>query len=100
MSRETALITGASSGIGLELAKLFAKDGKNLVIIARSEDKLNELAKELTDRHGIDIKVVVKDLSNLEAPKEIFDELNDLYKDISEEQISNVVNLLLKSQER
>ncbi len=76
MSRETALVTGASSGIGLELAKLFAKDNKNLVIVARSEDKLNELASELSEKHGVDVKVIVKDLSNLNAPTEIFDQLN------------------------
>lgn len=77
MSRERALITGASSGIGLELARLFAKDSKDLVIIARSEDKLNELASELNEKHGVDVKVIVKDLSNIEAPREIFDELSN-----------------------
>ena len=43
---ETVLITGASSGIGRELAKLFAKDGSNLVLVARREDRLKELADE------------------------------------------------------
>lgn len=75
MSRERALITGASSGIGLELAKIFAKNNKDLVIIARSEDKLKELANELREEHGVDVKVIVKDLSHLEAPKEILDQL-------------------------
>ena len=45
--KKTALITGASSGIGKEFAKIHAEKGGNLVIIARSEDKLNELKKEL-----------------------------------------------------
>ena len=44
-----ALVTGASSGIGYELAKLFAKDGKNLVIVARSQDRLEELRTEIDD---------------------------------------------------
>jgi len=69
-----ALVTGASYGIGLELAKLLAKDGCNLVLIARSEDVLNGVAKELRT-FGISVKVIAKDLSQSSAPQEIFDEL-------------------------
>lgn len=53
MTKQTALITGASSGIGLELAKLFAKDGYDLVLVARSEGKLNQLKGELEAQYGI-----------------------------------------------
>ena len=70
-----ALITGASSGIGLELAKLFAADKFNLVLSARNEARLNQLAAELRARHGIEIKVIAKDLSTATAPQDLFAEL-------------------------
>jgi short-subunit dehydrogenase len=70
-----ALITGASSGIGYELAKLFAHDGKNVVVVARSRDRLEDLKKELENKHGMKVKVLVKDLSKSEAPQEISSEL-------------------------
>ena len=50
MERRTALITGASGGIGLDLARLFARDGWNLVLTARTEARLGEVAEEL--RHA------------------------------------------------
>lgn len=75
MDTETVLITGASSGIGLELAKLFAADKSNLVLVARSEEKLNDLAKSLRDTHGVDARVLVADLSDASSPQAIFDEL-------------------------
>lgn len=74
MSTETALITGASSGIGLELARLFAADKSNIVLVARSEDKLESLAKELW-QEGVEIVVVPMDLANPEAPQAILSEL-------------------------
>ncbi len=70
-----ALITGASSGIGWELAKLFAADKCNLVLVARNEERLSQLAAELRARHGIEVKVIAKDLSLPTAPQELFDEL-------------------------
>lgn len=70
--RKTALITGASSGIGYELAKLFAKDGFNLVLVARNADKLNQIASELRDQFNVSIKSIPKDLSVSTAPDEIF----------------------------
>ena len=73
-----ALVTGASSGIGLELAKLFAADHFNLVLLARNESRLNALASELKSSHGINSRVLVKDLSSHSAPQEIFDALRDL----------------------
>jgi short-subunit dehydrogenase len=71
------LITGASSGIGLELAKLFAADQFNLVLVARDEARLNQLAAELRTRHGIQVKVLARDLSAPSAAQEIFEALTD-----------------------
>ncbi|HEX4844468.1 MAG TPA: SDR family NAD(P)-dependent oxidoreductase, partial [Limnobacter sp.] len=62
-----ALITGASSGIGLHLAELFAKDKTNLVLSARSTDKLQALASQLKQRHGVQVHVVASDLSQAGA---------------------------------
>jgi len=74
---KTALITGASAGIGFEFAKLFAKEKYNLVITARNEAKLNKLADELKNNHNVNVKVLPKDLSKQNAGKEIFDELKN-----------------------
>ncbi len=71
-----ALITGASSGIGLELAKLMAAHGHSLVLVARSKDKLESLSSELSSRHGIKVKVITKDLSVIASCREIYDELS------------------------
>ena len=70
----TALITGASSGIGLELAKLFAADGYDLVLVARSEKVLRQTASDLQSRHPIQVKIIAKDLSRIESCREIFEE--------------------------
>ncbi len=75
MAKETVLITGASSGLGMGLAKLFAADGSDLVLVARREDRLIELANELKAEHGIEVHVLPKDLSKKSAPKEIFSHL-------------------------
>jgi hypothetical protein len=72
---KTALITGASSGIGKEFAKIHASKGGSLVIVARSEDKLNKLKQELESKHKSQVIVIVKDLTDKNAPKEIYDEL-------------------------
>ena len=70
-----ALVTGASSGMGYEYAKLFAKDGKRIVVLARSRDKLEGLKKDLEKQHGTKVVVLVKDLSDPKAPQEVFSEL-------------------------
>ena len=66
------LITGASSGIGLEFAKLFAKNGHNLVLVARNKDKLNTLKNELKNKYDIQIYVYKKDLSQKDSAYDIF----------------------------
>jgi uncharacterized protein len=70
--KQTALITGASSGIGLDLAHLFAADGHDVVLVARSEGKLRELARELETKHNIKAQVIVADLAKPDAPQQIF----------------------------
>lgn len=75
MNNETVLVTGASSGIGLELAKCFAGDGSRLVLVARNQAALNVLAEELRRKHKIEIIVLPADLSAPDAPKQVFDQL-------------------------
>jgi hypothetical protein len=70
--REIALVTGASMGIGRELARIFAAEGRDLVLVARSEDKLRSLADELQSAHGITAHVLPADLSDPSAPSDIF----------------------------
>lgn len=72
---KTVLVTGASGGIGYELARLFARDGYNMVLVARGEDKLNRIKAQFEKHAGIQVRVIAKDLSQPSAPQEIFDEL-------------------------
>src|SRR5919206_4848064 len=72
----TALVTGASGGIGEEIARLFAADGHDLVLVARGEEKLKRLAEELGATHNVNARVLASDLSRPEAPREIFDEVS------------------------
>ncbi|MDX1991194.1 MAG: SDR family oxidoreductase [bacterium] len=72
---KTALITGASGGIGEELARVFAREKFNLVLVARSADKLLKLANELQSKHSVTVKVIAKDLTQPTAPDEVYAEL-------------------------
>ncbi|RPH95661.1 SDR family oxidoreductase [candidate division KSB1 bacterium] len=72
----TALITGASGGIGLELAKLFAQDGWNLVLVARSREKLEVHARALESAHKVSVRIIAQDLSVPGAARNIYDELS------------------------
>ena len=72
---ETVLVTGASSGIGLELARCFASDGSRLVLVARNTAALEKLAGELRRNHKVESIVLTADLSQSETPKKIFSEL-------------------------
>jgi short-subunit dehydrogenase len=72
---KTALITGASNGIGYELAKVHAEKGVNMVLVARSKNKLEELRREIEEKHKVWVYTVGKDLSEPGAAKEVYDEL-------------------------
>jgi len=75
------LITGASGGIGFELAKLFARDHHNLILVARSADRLGQVATEL-QTHGITVKTFALDLEQPVVPKFLFDQLQGQTIDI------------------
>lgn len=73
----TALITGASNGIGLELARIHASKGDNLVLVARNYNRLIELKSELESKYSISVLAVEKDLSNTNAAYELFSETTE-----------------------
>jgi short-subunit dehydrogenase len=75
--KEFALITGATAGIGYELAKLFAADHFNLVLVARDEARLKGVAVQLRNDHQIEVIALANDLSKTAAPHEIFEALRD-----------------------
>lgn len=73
--KKTALITGAASGIGYELARIFAHDNYNLVLVDRNQLKLIEIVTEFQEKFNISLKIISKDLSRSTSPEEIFTEL-------------------------
>jgi uncharacterized protein len=76
MLKQTALITGPSSGIGVDLARLFAADGHDVILVARSKDKLRAIADELQQRYNVAAHVIPADLSRAEAPQELFESVH------------------------
>jgi short-subunit dehydrogenase len=75
MSKGTALITGASAGLGAEFAKLFAQEGYDLALVARRKDRLEEIATSLKSAHSINARVIEADLGDIKAPQAIFEAL-------------------------
>lgn len=74
----TALITGASSGLGKEFAIIYASMGYDLVLVARSEDKLKKIKKVLENRCNIKVHILVEDLSDISSAKRIYDRTKEL----------------------
>jgi short-subunit dehydrogenase len=74
-TKKTALITGASSGFGLEFAKLFAKDGYDVVLVSRNPERLAEVAMDLKVEHGVRTVILEKDLSVPGSAKQLYDEV-------------------------
>jgi short-subunit dehydrogenase len=68
-----ALITGASSGIGYELAKILAREGYDVVLVARRQDKLTALQQSLEAQYAIEARTIVADLTEPDAPQQVFD---------------------------
>lgn len=76
-TKKIALITGASSGIGRELSRIHAEGGGDLVIVARNRERLEELKSELEEKYSVKVTVIVKDLSQGQTPKEIYDTVKE-----------------------
>jgi len=72
-----ALITGSSNGIGLEISKIMAADGVNLVIVARNKDKLEDLQSLVQEENGVTVLVKVKDLTRSSSCEELYNELQE-----------------------
>lgn len=70
----TALITGATSGIGLELAKVHASKGGDLVLVARNKPKLEAIKKEFESNYHVEVLIIEKDLSRKDAAQEVYNE--------------------------
>jgi uncharacterized protein len=68
LAGRNALVTGASSGLGVDFARELARRGAGLTLVARREDRLRALARELADTHGADVRVVALDLNDADAP--------------------------------
>ena len=74
-SDKTALITGASAGIGAAFARVFASHRFNLVLVARRDDKLNALADEIRAQHNVDVTVIKADLAGNDSPQTVVDDI-------------------------
>src|SRR5437773_8914536 len=75
--RQTALVTGGSGGIGLELAKVLARNGFDLVLVSRTRDSLEAAAGQIEGKYDVRVHVFAADLRRREAPEAIFDFLHN-----------------------
>ena len=74
---KTALITGASSGIGQAFAEELAVSGTNHILVARSQDKLDTIAKQLRETASINVEVIVQDLTEPQAGQKVYKQVQD-----------------------
>src|SRR3712207_5913167 len=72
---KTALVTGASSGLGVDFAKELAALGCNLILVARREELLRSVQEQIKTQHGVDVEIVVMDLAEQDAPQRLYDQL-------------------------
>ena len=82
MVKTTAVITGASSGIGLELARLLAADGYDLIMVARRVERLQQLAVELENNHGTTVRIIQMDLAKPDAGHTLWEAISTFKSDI------------------
>ena len=75
--RKTALITGASAGIGLELARLFARHRNDVVLVARRDERLRQIADRLQDEYGITAHVIAADLAAVDGARRLYEEVRE-----------------------
>jgi hypothetical protein len=75
MSRKVALVTGASAGLGEQFAQLFAKDGHDVILVARSASRLEALASKLEQEHQVKAHVLPGDLGRPEVPQQLFEQV-------------------------
>lgn len=77
MSRPTALITGATGGLGKEFVRLFAKNNINVVLVGRNQQKLAKLQEDITSQYGVQANIITVDFSNSTAAERIINQLRD-----------------------
>jgi uncharacterized protein len=82
ISGKTALVTGGSSGLGVDFAKELAKEGANLILVARREERLKTVQAEIEKDFGVDVNVVVMDLTVTDAPQVLYDQLKGAGKQV------------------
>ena len=75
--KKTALITGASGGLGLSFVNIFARDGYDLVLVARNGDRLEEIKKDVEQKYNVKATVVAKDLCSPDGAPQVFDATNE-----------------------
>ena len=82
LTRPVALVTGGSSGIGVDLARVLAREGHDLILVARREPELKAVADELSTRYGADSTVITVDLSMPDGPAKVFEEVTSTGLDV------------------